>query len=137
MCLVSPIERYWKPRVMILLCPRCIQGRQKGSVSSSHNILFDYAVSILLLDEEPSGAFAFLMEDQSRQLFLRPSVDYYFTRLWHSDLPRFWSVLWYMLRPPGANTSIMLGLIPATVMAREGTRIEEFAPLLTRLQARD
>ncbi len=106
-------------------------------VSFSHNILFDYAVSVLLIEDEPEQACAFLAEDPSRPLFLRPSVDYYFTRLWHATPHVFWDVVWFMLRAGHTHVRVYARLVPATVMAREARRLEEFEPLLMRLAEHD
>ena len=45
---------------------------QRQRVAFSHNILFDYAVSALLIDRDPAAACRFLADDPSRPLFLRP-----------------------------------------------------------------
>ena len=104
-------------------------------VSFSHNILFDYAVSVLLIEDQPEAACAFLADDPSRPLFLRPSVDYYFTRLWHVRPQVFWEVLWFMLRAPQTHVRVYARLVPTTVMAREAREIDQFQPLLGQLAA--
>ena len=104
-------------------------------VSFSHNILFDYAVSVLLIEDQPEAACAFLADDPSRPLFLRPSVDYYFTRLWHLRPQLFWDVLWFMLRAPQTHVQVYARLVPMTVMAREAREIDQFQPLLGGLAA--
>ena len=58
-----------------------------------HNILFDYAVSVLVLDDQPDSLLRFLAEDRSRQLFLRPSLVYFFARLWHEERDAFWTTI--------------------------------------------
>ena len=104
-------------------------------VAFAHNILFDYAVSVLLIDDVPDAAVRFLSEDPSRPLFLRPSVDYFFTRLWDAAPNRFWDVFWYMLEAPEDHVRIYARLVPAMVMAREARDIAQFAPLLERVGA--
>ena len=105
---------------------------QRQRVAYSHNILFDYAVSALLIDHDPTAACAFLAEDLSRPLFLRPSVDYFFTGLWDSNPAGFWNVLWYMLDAPETHVRVYARLVPAMVAAREARTVEQFAPLLDR-----
>ena len=105
---------------------------QRQRVAYSHNILFDYAVSALLIDRDPAAACAFLSEDLSRPLFLRPSVDYFFTGLWDSDPAGFWNVLWYMLGAPETRVRVYARLVPAMVAAREARTVEQFEPLLNR-----
>ena len=104
-------------------------------VGFSHNILFDYAVSVLLIEDQPEAACEFLAADHSRPLFLRPSVDYYFTRLWHVRPQVFWSVLWFMLRAPQTHVRVYARLVPTTVMAREARETNQFRPLLEGLAA--
>jgi hypothetical protein len=110
---------------------------ERQRVSFSHNILFDYAVSILLIEDDPAAACAFLANDPSRPLFLRPSVDYYFTRLWHVRPQMFWDVLWFMLRAPQTHVRVYARLVPTTVMAREARELDQFQPLLRGLAAHD
>lgn len=106
-------------------------------VAFSHNILFDYAVSVLLIEDDPAAACGFLAEDPSRPLFLRPSVDYFFTRLWHTKPQTFWDVLWYMLQAPETHVRVYARLVPAVTMAREARNVEQFRPLFTGLEAGD
>ena len=80
----------------------------------------------------PPQHVAFLAEDLSRPLFLRPSVDYFFTGLWDSEPEGFWNVLWYMLDAPETHVRVYARLVPAMVAAREARTIEQFAPLLDR-----
>jgi hypothetical protein len=106
------------------------QGKR---VSFAHNILFDYAVAVLLIEEEPAAACAFLADDPSRPLFLRPSVDYFFTRLWHANPRTFFAVLWYMLAAAEDHVRMYARLVPAVVMGREAKDITQFVPLLERV----
>lgn len=88
-------------------------------VSFGHNILFDYAVSVLLIDDTPEGLSAFLREDESRPLFLRPSLVYFFSHLWFSARPTFWSCFFNLL--PAEDTPVRLvgRLIPPYVIVAE------------------
>src|SRR5207244_3176615 len=57
-------------------------GTSGQRVAFAHNILFDFAVSVLLIEDEPAQVAAFLAAEPARPVFLRPSINYYFTRLW-------------------------------------------------------
>ena len=107
----------------------------KQRVAFSHNILFDYAISVLLIEDDPKQLEAFVSEDPSRPLFLRPSLNYFFTRLWYDAPENFWNAFWHIL--PG-NQSVHLRLfarlIPTSVIANEARNIEELNPLLEKLQ---
>ena len=106
-------------------------------VSFCHNILFDYAVSVLLIEDQPEAACAFLAEDPSRPLFLRPSVDYYFTRLWHVRPLVFWDVLWLMHGAPQTHVRVYARLVPMTVIAREARKTGQLEPLLRSLSTQN
>jgi hypothetical protein len=66
---------------------------RKGStnrIAFGHNILFDYAVARLLLDEV--RLITFIKDDSSRTLFFRPSLTMFFHYLWAMDRDLFWKV---------------------------------------------
>ena len=58
-------------------------------ISFSHNILFDYAVARLLLDESQFFGFA---SDPTRTIFFRPSILHFFHHMWWNDRGLFWEV---------------------------------------------
>ena len=105
-------------------------------IAFSHNILFDYAVSVLQIDDKPRHFERFITEDPSRPLFLRPSLTYFFTRLWYyEDSKYFWRAFWHIL---SSNQSVHLRLvarlIPTSVIANEARNIEQLNQLIQRLQ---
>ena len=107
-------------------------------IAFSHNILFDYAVSVLLIDDEPQHLERFVTEDPSRPLFLRPSLTYFFTRLWYYDFKdseSFWKAFWHVF-PSDQSVYLRLvaRLIPTSVIANETRDIEQLQPLLEKLQ---
>jgi hypothetical protein len=106
-------------------------------VAYSHNILFDFAVSLLLIEDEPAAVVRFLSEDPSRPLFLRPSLTYYFTRLWYDSPDTFWNVLWHVLPSEDPRVRLFSRLVPPAVIANEAREPWQLAPLLERLSADD
>ena len=105
-------------------------------IAFSHNILFDYAISVLLIDDEPQHLENFISEDPSRPLFLRPSLTYFFTRLWYYDDPTsFWKAFWHIF-PSNQSVHLRLAarLIPTSVIANEAREVNQLIPLLERLQ---
>ena len=107
----------------------------KQRVAFSHNILFDYAISVLLIEDDPKQLEAFVSEDPSRPLFLRPSLNYFFTRLWYDAPENFWNAFWHIL-PDNQSVHLRLfaRLIPTSVIANEARNIEKLNPLLEKLQ---
>ena len=106
-------------------------------IAFSHNILFDYAVSILLIEDDPKKLKEFVDKDPSRPLFLRPSLTYFFTRLWYDDdAPEtFWRAFWYVLpNDQSVHLRLFARLIPTSVIANEARDIAQLTPLLEKLQ---
>ena len=106
-------------------------------IAFSHNILFDYAISMLLIDDEPRQLEDFVREDSSRPLFLRPSLTYFFTRLWYDDdaPENFWNAFWHVLpRDQSVHLRLFARLIPTSVIANEAREIVNLKPLLDELQ---
>lgn len=99
----------------------------------SHNILFDYAVSVLSLDTAGSGPRAFLEEEPSRALFLRPSLNYFFLRLWHHDRPGFWEMLFSISQSERSQVRLFTRVLPPTVVATEARAVTDLNPLIARL----
>lgn len=106
-------------------------------VKFSHNILFDYAISRLIMDEEPDKLLNFLKKDQSYPLFLHPSLTYFLTFLWYSERKAFWKVFWYLLKRKEINIRLFTRLLPTAVLVNEITNINEFNPLIEYLSISD
>lgn len=92
-----------------------------------HNMLFDYAVSRVLMKENPKEVFSFLTLESRRPIFLRPSINYYFVRLWHGDRGLFWSIFWYFQIQNGGE---YLSILPIFTLVNELTIIGDFQGLI-------
>src|SRR3990172_9095028 len=79
----------------------------------AHNMLFDYAVSRLLIPEEPKESLQFLIEEISRPIFLRPSITYYFARLWYDERDLFWKTLWHFMFDEKGEIGEHIRVLPA------------------------
>ena len=103
-------------------------------IAFTHNILFDYATSVLLIEESPKQLEEFMLKDFSRPLFLRPSLTYFFTNLWYKIPDTFWEVFWHVFP---SNQSVHLRLvariIPTSVIANEARDVEQLKPILDEL----
>ena len=105
-------------------------------IAFSHNILFDYAISVLLIDDEPHHLEDFILEDASRPLFLRPSLTYFFTRLWYyEDSANFWKAFWQIFpSEQSIHLRLVARLIPTSVIANEARNIDQLIPIVEKLQ---
>ena len=104
----------------------------RQSIAFSHNILFDYAISVLHIEDDPKELEAFLERDRARALFLRPSLTYFFTRLWYmNNLESFWRVFWHIL-PSNQSVHLRLvaRLIPPSVIANEARKLNRLNQLI-------
>ena len=99
----------------------------------SHNILFDYAVSILLFDDSEQSFFSFISKDISRQLFLRPSLDFYFTRLWYFNSSQFWNIFWKILGSNDIHLNILIRLTSTNVLITETNQISEIDSIFSEI----
>ena len=99
-------------------------------VAFTHNILFDFAVSFLLIEDDPAEVAAFLAAEPARPVFLRPSINYYFTRLWFQKRDAFWAVAWLLLTSDRVHLRLFGRLIPMAVVVREARTVEDVAPLI-------
>ena len=107
-------------------------------IAFSHNILFDYAISILIIDGEPKPFENFISKDSSLPFFLWPSLTYFFTRLWYDEPETFWKVFWHILsNNESVHLRLVARLIPTSVIANEAREIDQLAPLLEKLQNRE
>ena len=105
-------------------------------IAFSHNILFDYAISVLLIEDDPQQLENFVLEDLSRPLFLRPSLAYFFTRLWYVETSEsFWKAFWHVF-PSNQSVHLRLvaRLIPTSAIANEAREIGQLSPLLEKLE---
>lgn len=104
-------------------------------IAFSHNILFDYAISVLLIEDEPKQLEHFILEDSSRPIFLRPSLTYFFTRLWYDVPERFWIAFWHIFRSNQSVHIRLVSLIPTSVIAIEAHEIDHLKPILDKLKS--
>ena len=109
-------------------------GTTGQRVTFAHNILFDFAVSVLLIEDEPAQVAAFLAAEPARPVFLRPSINYYFTRLWFEDRDAFWAVAWFLLRSDQAHLRLFGRLIPMTVVVREARTVDDLEPIIQSVE---
>jgi len=105
-------------------------GPNSQRVSFSHNILFDYAVSAVLIDPDVNGLKKFIEADESRPLFLRPSLIYFLTSIWHEDRSLFWNVFWLVLPSDSHKLRLFARLLLPSVVVNESSSLKDFEPLV-------
>jgi KaiC/GvpD/RAD55 family RecA-like ATPase len=108
-----------------LLSDEVLRRTQTERMAYSHNILFDFAVSKLLLDEH--RLFPFL-QDPRKSIFFRPSLSYFFALLWYKDRDLFWVVTSRFFAKDSALPA-RVTVIPGITIFRAATAKDDFIPL--------
>jgi len=116
-----------------LLSDEILRRSATERLSYSHNILFDFAVARLLIDE--TNLVSFLLQDPARSIFFRPSVSYFLTRLWFVDRALFWRCFQDFFNQK-AGMPARARVTAAVVMVDSTASWEDLAPLET-LSRRD
>ena len=125
-------ETAWNNLLSDEILTKVSSARQR--IAFSHNILFDYAISVLLIKDDPQQLGDFVREDQARPLFLRPSLTYSFTRLWYDAPESFWNVFWHTFQSNESAHLRIARLVPTSVIVNEIREIDQLNPLLGKLQ---
>lgn len=60
------------------------------SIRFAHNIFFDFAAAEYLIPIEPENFLPFIIEHPERQIFLRPSLQFYLSDIFSSKPDKFW-----------------------------------------------
>ena len=115
----------------------CEGPERETHVAFTHNILFDFAVSVYLLEPDPIRLAQFLAEAPARPLFLRPSLVYHFTRLWHSARDIFWRNFWSVVQRQEIHVRQIVRLVLPAVVVTEALNSDDLKPLLERLGKRE
>lgn len=102
-------------------------------IAFSHNILFDYAVSIFCTNVDYDLFIAFIEADLTRPFFLRPSFLYFFTALWYEERKLFWDFYFKLFDNPKKEIQLFIRLVLNGIICSEYTSVEELNPLLTSI----
>ncbi len=97
----------------------------------SHNILFDYAISVFCLTDNYAEIIAFINADKSRPFFLRPSFVYFFTALWYQQRDRFWEFYWKLLKEEIKEVQLFIKLVLNGVITSEFHSPDDLTPVLS------
>lgn len=99
-------------------------------IAFSHHVLFDFAVSELVLSE--SNVDDLIGSDQGLIIRIRPSLQFWFRKLWRRSIDRYWQIALRWQELDGFATA---RLIPAQVAVNGLISLHQLEPLLTHLAA--
>ena len=106
-------------------------------ITFAHHVLFDYAVSRLLLREPPDVLVDRFENDDELAVAIRPSLRLHFQHEWESNTDRrgFWSLVFRFMHSVGISE---LGKLTGPAAASELIkRTQDYEPLIERLQNRE
>jgi hypothetical protein len=106
---------------------------ENSRLAYSHNILFDYAVSVFCVSENYDELLRFIKMDHTRPFFLRPSFIYFFTSLWYQEREKFWILYSKLTDDPTKEIQLFVRLILNGVISSEFVVVEDLAPLMSSL----
>lgn len=104
-------------------------GAFSNTISFSHNIIFDYAISRYCIPYNWELMNEFMLKEKSKIFFFRPSFIYFFTTLWHYERADFWKFYQTLSKDKNQVIQLFLRLIISTVIASEYDNKEELSPI--------
>jgi hypothetical protein len=116
----------WQPSPMSLA--------DRYVIAFSHNMLFDYAISVLIFSGNCQRLVNKLEEDHELVLAVRPSIVYYFHDLWSKDPnhDRFWEAIAELMKD---NEVPLIGkLIGPSVAVDLATKLTDFDFVFAKLE---
>jgi hypothetical protein len=135
-----PLARVFDPALSDawteLLSVEILEETDQARIAFRHNIIFDFAVSVLELPDEPRALVEYLSENPSRPVFLRPSLNYQLIRLWYRDRPIFWRIFWTLQEPHDPRVSLISRVVPSAVVVAESVSADDVSPLVDALLER-
>jgi hypothetical protein len=107
----------------------------RNIIGFSHHLLFDYAVSRLVLADDFAEFLEAIARERDLSLFLRPSIDLFFKDAWLKERGAFWSDL--MLFSSGVGVPAIAKIIGPAVIPELATSEEDLLPLVDALRSTD
>jgi hypothetical protein len=101
-------------------------GINKNKIAYAHNILFDYAVSRLVIDNNENGLFKLISSDKSNIILLRPSIWYYLTKVWYNDKILFKKICLKLYKSNAKDIPIIAKIMTTRVVVQEAESINDF-----------
>lgn len=108
-----------------LLSIELLRRNATGRIFFSHNILFDYALARLRLDEIRLSSF--LAEDSNRSMYYRPSLNFFFGHVWLAEPNLFWKIVREDVA--GGKLPDSVRVIPAVVICQLAKALSELDQL--------
>lgn len=120
--------------VLIQWQPALVVTPDRNRVVFGHNILFDYAVSRLLLSEDSESLLDYFAGDPDLFLIIRPSISLHLHHLWINE-PVHHETFWReaLLLSLDQRIPEIGKLIAPSVIADFAANLEDFQPLLEEL----
>lgn len=106
-----------------------------SKIAFAHNILFDYAVSRLLLTNEVNSFLDFIIKDKTRVIFLRPSIFYFLNKIWYENKELFWKLLFLIIE--NKEIPSLTKFYPIQIIIINAKTIDDFKILINKYMLKD
>jgi len=127
------LQQLLSNQVLVEWQPSTDEVAQRQQLAFSHNILFDFATSLLFLPPESADVVRLLATDPDLTLMIRPSIVMRYQQLWDTNRKAFWALLFGSSGDP--SVSAVGKVIGASVLAESARTLQDFDPLIAGLQS--
>ncbi len=107
----------------------------RNIIGFSHHLLFDYAVSRLVLGSDFALFLEAIARERDLSLFLRPSIDLFFKEAWLRHRDDFWTNL--LLFSEGQDVPAIAKIIGPAVIPELARSDSDLAPLVASVRSTD
>jgi hypothetical protein len=107
----------------------------RNIIGFSHHLLFDYAVSRLVLGSDFERFLQTISRERDLSLFLRPSIDLFFKEAWLQHRETFWADL--LLFSADQSVPAIAKIIGPAVIPELAKSEDDLAPLVESLTSTD
>lgn len=111
-------------------------GINKNKIAFAHNILFDYAVSRLAINDNENGLIEFISRDKPNIVLLKPSIRYYLTKIWYNDKELFKKICLKLYKANSNEIPLITKIMPTQVLVQESDSDED-SKFVTTLYDKD
>ncbi|MFA5267806.1 MAG: hypothetical protein WC379_07520 [Methanoregula sp.] len=100
-------------------------GINKNKIAYTHNILFDYAVSRLAINDDENGLISFISTDKPNIVLLKPSIRYYLTKIWYNDKDLFKNICSRLYKAKSSEIPLIAKIMATQVLVQEADSVND------------
>ena len=124
---ISVLTKFQEENLVYLLSTGILAnvGINKNKIAYTHNILFDYAVSRLAINDNESGLISFISIDKPNIVLLKPSIRYYLTKIWYNDKDLFKNICLRLYKAKTNEIPLIAKIMATQVLVQEAESVND------------